>query len=220
MHIFCIIPAWNEEQTITEVIQKVKPLVDEVVVIDDGSTDKTYELALKQNIIVLRHIINRGQGAALETGNQYALQKNADIIVHFDADAQFCANEISEIVKPIATGKYDVVFGSRFLEKKSNIPWVKKHVHLVLAKIINKLFYNISLSDPQSGFRALSKKAVRKIRIKNNDMAHCSEIIHKSFQNKLRIKEVPITVVYHNFGQKFSKGIEVVKDLVLEKIIS
>lgn len=220
MKIFCIIPAYNEAETITEVIKKVKPVVNKVVVVDDGSIDKTYELAKKQGAIILKHIINRGQGASLATGNQYALDRDADIIVHFDADGQFLAQEIKDVIAPIELGQADIVFGSRFLGKKSNMPWLKKYVIIPLAHLVNKIFIGVTLTDPQNGFRALSRLAAQKIKIEQDGMAHNSEIIFKAFDNKLRIEEVPITIIYHNFGQKFSDGLKIIKDLILARLIN
>lgn len=217
---FCIIPALNEEERIVNVINQVKKYIDNIVIVDDGSSDRTYEVSRKEGVVVLRHAINRGQGASLQTGNKYALEHGADIIVHFDADNQFKASEIEDIIKPIKENNYDVVFGSRFLEKKSNIPKFKKNIILPLARVINKVFFNIKLTDPQSGFRAMNSKVARKIVIENDRMAHCSEILHKVFKNKFRVKEVPITVSYHEFGQKLSGGIKIIKDLIMSKIIN
>ncbi|MFH1522268.1 MAG: glycosyltransferase family 2 protein [Patescibacteria group bacterium] len=220
MNIFCIIPAYNEEKTIEEVINKVKPLVDKVVVVDDASTDKTYQLAKKHTITVLRHIINRGQGAALQTGNEYAINKGADIIVHFDADGQFLAQDLKDIIAPIKFGEADIVFGSRFLEKKSNMPWFKRYVIMPLAKLVNNLTIKAPLTDPQNGFRALAANASKKIIIEQDGMAHCTEIIMKALRYKLKIKEVPVTIIYHSFGQKFSGGIKIIKDLIISKLLN
>jgi len=220
MKIFCIIPAYNEAKTITGVINKAKPLVSKVVVVDDGSIDKTKELAKAQGVKVLSHIINRGQGAALETGNQYALREGADIIIHFDADGQFLAEEINDIIAPIREGTADIVFGSRFLGKKSNMPAFKKYVIIPLAHLVNKIFTGSNLTDPQNGFRALSKKAAEKIKIEQDGMAHNTEIISKAFGSGLKIKEIPVTVIYHDFGQRFSGGLKIIKDLILARIIN
>jgi len=215
----CVIPAYNEAEHITEVISRVRPFVDEIVVVDDCSSDATAQLAQTAGATVLKHPINRGQGAALQTGNDYALLKNADIIIHFDADNQFCAEEISDLILPITSGRAQVALGSRFLTKKSKLPASKKNIIMPLARLVNRLFFNIKLSDPQSGFRVLSKEAAQKIKIKNDGMAHCSEILHQLFKNKFKIEEVPITVVYHEFGQKFSGGFKIIKDLLIRKII-
>ncbi|MFH1428088.1 MAG: glycosyltransferase family 2 protein [Patescibacteria group bacterium] len=220
MKIFCIIPAFNEDKTIAKVVSEVIPLVDKVVVVNDGSTDNTEKFAKKNKAAVLNHLINRGQGAALQTGNQYAIKEKADIIIHFDADGQFIAEEIKDILKPILANQADIVFGSRFLNKKSYIPWLKKNIILPAAKIVNYLFLNVKLTDPQNGFRALTHQAAKKIIIENNGMAHCSEIAAKAFQNNLRIAEIPITVIYHNFGQKFSDGIKIIKELLISRLIN
>ncbi|MDD5626185.1 MAG: glycosyltransferase family 2 protein [Patescibacteria group bacterium] len=224
--IVVVIPAYNEEKNIEKVINEVKPLVNELVIVDDGSSDKTFELAKKQGVTVLRHLINRGQGAALQTGDEYALNNQADIVVHFDADGQFLSSEIKEIILPIQNGEADAVFGSRFLGKKSEIPWFKEKIIIPLAGLVNKILINISLTDPQNGFRALSRKALEKITIENDGMAHCSEILYKVSKNKLTIKEVPITVIYHDFGQGIFRGngrgtggLRIIKDLFLARLM-
>ena len=219
MNIICIIPAYNEAKTITKVITAVRPYVSEIVVVDDASTDNTKELANLAGATVLKHQINRGQGAALQTGNDYALSKKADIIIHFDADDQFQADEIPIMIAPLKHKQADIVFGSRFLTKKNKLPKTKQYLIYPLAKLFSRLILGIKLSDPQNGFRALNRKAAEKIKIENRAMAHNSEIQSKAFQLGLRIAEVPITVTYHEFGQKFSGGLKIIKDLLIHKII-
>lgn len=218
MKVACVIPAYNEAERIVAVINKVKPLVDEIIIVDDCSLDETYNLAKSTGAKVLHHIINLDQGGALQTGTNYALNHGADIIVHFDADDQFAASEIKDVIAPILNKEAEVVFGSRFLGKKSNLPGAKKYLIIPLARLVNRLL-GINLSDPQSGFRALSRQAASVIKITNNGKAHCSEYIAEAFKNKLKIKEVPITVTYHEFGQSFSGGLKIVSDLIIQKII-
>jgi polyprenyl-phospho-N-acetylgalactosaminyl synthase len=218
-NIFIIVPAFNEEQNINQVLVELTQNYQNIIVVDDCSTDKTTDIIRKFPVVLLEHKINRGQGAALETGNQYALNKKADIIVHFDADGQFLVNEIEDLIKPIIHENYDLVLGSRFLKKKSKMPWFKKHVIHVLARIVNRIFFNIKLTDPQSGFRAMSVEATRRIGIEQDQMAHCSEILHKAFKYKLKIKEVPMTIIYNRFGNNFSGGLKILKDLIFNKII-
>ena len=145
MRIFCVIPAFNEDKNIIEVINQVKPFVDELVLVDDGSNDRTTYVAAQTGAVLLKHIINRGQGAALRTGTKYSLSHGADIIVHFDADGQFISQDIVRIVEPIKNGEAQVVFGSRFLsdEHKANIPFLKKYFIMPLARIVNKIFFDI-----------------------------------------------------------------------------
>lgn len=219
MKIFCVIPAWNEEKNISKVVKEVSSYVNEVVVVDDHSDDDTALLAASAGATVLSHIINRGQGAALQTGNEYALKNGADVIIHFDADDQFSASEIPSMVRPISEGRADIVFGSRFLGKKTNFPFTKKYIIMPLAQIFSRVFLGVKLSDPQNGFRVLNRIAAEKIIIDNREMAHASEIQTKAFKQKLRITEVPITVVYHHFGQKLSGGFIVIRDLLIHKII-
>ena len=218
MKVFCVIPAWNEEKNIFKVVEGAKKYVDEVVVVSDGSTDRTLELAREAGAVALEHFVNRFQGASLETGNQYALSNGADIIIHFDADGQMMAEDIPEMVAPIIRGEADAVFGSRFLGKETDMPWMKKNIIFPLAHLFNRVFFGVKMTDPQSGFRAMSARAWEKIKIENDDMAHTSEILAKAFKNKLRIKEVPVKIVYHHFGQKFSGGFIIIKDMLLWKM--
>jgi glycosyltransferase involved in cell wall biosynthesis len=217
MKIICVIPAWNEAKHIVRVIEKLKDKVDQIIVVDDHSSDDTYTLAQAAGAFVLRHPINRGQGASLQTGSDQALKMGADIIVHFDADDQFSATEIKDIIAPILNNEADVVFGSRFLGKKSNLPYTKKYIIHPLARLINHLL-GAHTSDPQSGFRAYSKEVAKSFRIENNGMAHCSEILIKISNSNWRIKEVPITVTYHEYGQKFSGGFRILKDLFISHL--
>lgn len=186
--------------------------------VDDGSVDNTVQVARKYKVDILRHKVNRGQGAALETGNEYALRNGADIIVHFDGDGQFLTSEIKDVVAPLLSNQYDIVFGSRFLDKKSSMPWVKEKIYLPIASLVNRVILGVKSSDPQNGFRAMTRDTASQIKIENDEYAHCSEIIAKAFAYKLRVKEVPVTVIYRDFGQGFAGGLKIIKDLLFSKI--
>ena len=220
MKISCVIPAYNEAKNIALVIDKLKPYVSEIIVVDDASSDQTFSIASQKEALVVRHIINRGQGAALRTGTKLALDRGADIVIHFDADDQFQATDIPAMVKPLIENQADAVLGSRFLAKTTKLPTVKKNIIMPLARLINRLFFNIRLSDPQSGFRALSRQSALELKIENDGMAHCSEILYQLFKNKNRVSEVPITVIYHEYGQKLSGGFKIIKDLLIQKLIN
>ena len=222
MKTFCVIPAFNEEKNITTVISQVKSMVDAVVVVDDDSSDRTADLAARAGVILLKHLINRGQGAALRTGTRYCLDNGADIIIHFDADGQFLARDIERVIAPIKGGTAQVVFGSRFLnsEHSAAMPIFKKYFIMPLAKAVNKLFFKVNLTDPQSGFRAMSREAARLINWKQDRMAHCSEIMFEVKKNNFKVKEIPIRVIYHNFGQSFSGGLKILKELFIAMLVN
>ncbi len=219
MFIVCLIPAYNEARHISGVVKSVRSFVNEVVVIDDGSTDETATRAKEAGATLLKHVVNRGQGAALRTGSKYALARGADIIVHFDADDQFQAEEIPALTAPLIAGQAAAVLGSRFLAKKSALPWQKRLVVWPLARLVNRWLFKIRLSDPQSGFRAFSRETAEKIQIESDGMAHCSEILYQLFKYKIPLLEVPITVRYHDYGQGFGGGLKIIGELIIRKII-
>lgn len=201
MEVFIVIAAYNEEKKIGSVLRELKKSYKNIIVVDDGSKDNTYDVSLKEKVTVLRHVINRGQGAALKTGIDYALRKDADIIVTFDADGQFLASEISKIMRPVEKREADVSLGSRFLGKTINMPFLKKVV-LKLGVFVVFLLYGIRVTDSQCGFRALSKNAAKKIRITSNGMEHAGEIFWEIIRNDISYKEVPITVIYDEYSLK------------------
>ncbi len=191
--------------------------------VDDGSTDNTYEVvSLKKRVIVLRHITNLGQGAALETGFKYCRQAGADIVVTFDADGQFNPKEIKKVIRPIKENKADIALGSRFIGRTYNMPFIKKIV-LKLGVLFTNLFSNIDLTDTHNGFRALNKRALKKIRIKHYDMDHASDIIHQIKQQKLRYQEVPVSVYYDRYhkikGQRINNSINIIFNLIFDRMI-
>ena len=220
MKVIAVIPAYNEEKTIGEVVRGVKKFVDEVIVVDDGSKDGTFACAENGGAWVCYHLINRGQGAALETGKKIALLRGADIIVTFDADGQFVAEEIHDMVGPIINGEADVVLGTRFV--KSEVPMLKK-IYLRGAIFLTRLTSGLNLTDTHNGFRAFSRAAAEKISIEQNRMAHASEILEKIAKNKLRYKEVPVTVKYFSptvrRGQKLPDYLKILFDLFLGRVI-
>ncbi len=221
MKIAAVIPAYNEEKTIKKVIMDIKPKVDEIIVVDDGSRDNTSLIAEKEGVIVLKHIVNRDQGAALQTGTEYALKLGADIIVHFDADGQHKVEDIEKLVNLIIKEGYDVVFGSRFLEGKSidNIPLTKRYFILKPAIILNRILTGLKLTDAHNGLRALSREAAMKINITQDRKAHNTEIPAQVRKSGLKWREIPVEIIYSEYGQGFSGGIEILKDLIWRKII-
>jgi len=218
MNIFVVIAAYNEEKNIGNVLKALSDFDYNIVVVNDGSKDNTSKEIKKYNVTLLEHSINRGQGASLQTGTEYAYRNNADIVVHFDADGQHLAKEISKVIEPILNKEVDVVLGSKFLQK-NDIPFIKKYFIIKPAIVFNNLFTGIKLSDVHNGFRALSRKAMELIKIEQDGMAHASEIISEIRKYKLKYKEVPVTIIYNEFGQGLLGGFKILKDLIFNKII-
>lgn len=220
MKVITVIPAFNEEKTIYQVVSEVKKYVDEVIVIDDGSTDSTADLAKKAGAIVFSHLVNCGQGSALETGRRCALLRGADVVVTFDADGQFLPSEINEVIRPILENKAEVVLGSRFV--KSKVPFSKR-VFLYGAILLTRFISGLNLSDTHNGFRAFSKGALEKIQIRQNRMAHASEILDEIAKNKIRYTEVPVTLLYlprHlKKGQKLFDYFKILFDLFIGRAV-
>ena len=221
MKIVAVIPAFNEARVVRQVIDDVKVRVNEVVVVDDGSTDDTFEIAKASGAIVLRHIINRGQGAALQTGIKFALKLGADIIVTFDADGQHQSSQINQIIEPLMLAKVDVVLGSRFLDSNSDIPGLRRLV-LRLATLFTKAYTGLSVSDTHNGFRAFSRQAAGLIEINQDGMAHASEIIEQIKKHNLSFTEVPVQIIYSDYslqkGQKLTNSFKIVWDLILGRL--
>jgi len=206
-----IIPAYNEEKTLGKVLREVVKYVNLVIVIDDGSNDNTVEKVKHKKIILLKHIINLGQGAALQTGFEFAREINADIVVTFDADGQFRPSQIKRLIKPIVKGKADVVLGSRFLGRVKNIPQLRLAI-LKLGIFFTWFFSRISLSDTHNGFRAFNKYAYTLMDIKHNRWAHPSDIIFQISKNHFRVVEVPVDVNYTKYSLgKGQRNIEALK---------
>jgi len=205
MKTFVIIPAHNEEKTIGHVIDNLKKHGHkEIIVVNDYSSDSTERISLQKGAIVLNHIVNRGQGASLATGNEFALRNGADIIVHFDADGQMKAEDIKDMIKPIENGEAEITIGSRFLGKKSNVP-LSKIIILNLGGLFLRLLYGVKVTDSQCGFRAMSKKAAKEIEIKQDRIEHASEILIDIFKKKLKYKEVPVTIKYTGYSQRHTQ---------------
>ncbi len=196
-YIIAGIPAYNEEKYIAKVVMKTKKHVSEVIVVDDGSTDMTAEIAKALRATVVKHPKNMGYGAALRTIFLEAKKRNPDILVILDADDQHDPDEIPKLIEPILRGEADIVIGSRFLGKTQQPLWRRIGVKIItwLTKKTHKLPKHIT--DAQSGFRAYSRRAIQLITPEDTDMGASIDILYQAAKHNLRIVEVPITVRYH-----------------------
>lgn len=218
-----VIPAFNEESTIGITLKDLKEHFPkkEVVVVNDGSKDSTRRIALDNGAHVLTHVINRGLGASLATGIQAALNKNAGIVVTFDADLQHTGRDVNRLIKPIKGNEADAVIGSRFLSKKdlAMMPFALKIGNKALTGITN-FFSGTRITDSQSGLRAFNRKAAEKLLILCDRYEVSSEIINELGKHKMRIKEVPIKAIYYDKekGTGIRSGFHIVWGMVRKKL--
>ena len=217
-----VIPAFNEEKSVGKVIASLrKANYKNILVVDDGSGDKTFEVAQKAGAHVAQHVINRGLGGALGTGIQAAIQLGADYIITFDADGQHAVQDIEKIMKPLRAKKADVVVGSRLINPKG-MP-VHRRVGNWGLNVITYSLFGVWTTDSQSGLRGFSRKAAQKINISTNRMEVSSEIIKEIGRNKLRFKEVPIKAIYTDYsmerGQSSMNAFRILFKLLLKKVM-
>jgi dolichol-phosphate mannosyltransferase len=188
-------PAYNESHVIAEVIKGCKKYVDKVVVVDDGSSDNTAEIAESLGGYVVRHDVNKGYGAALKSCFKSARELQADAMVIIDSDGQHNPDEIPRLLEPLKQGA-DLVIGSRFINGNGkNVPTYRK-TGMKILDFITYLAGGIRVTDSQSGFRAYGKKAIEKISLRGDDMSAGSEILFHTRNHNLKFAEVEIHCRY------------------------
>lgn len=224
MKLLILIPAYNEEKTLGKVIKtlpkKIKGITHkEVVVINDGSKDKTADVAHKLPCTLITHYINRGLGGALGTGFEYARKNSFDILITFDADGQHAPEDIEPVLRPIIRGKADISIGSRLMDPKG-MPWYRI-MGIWGLNIFTFLFFWVWTTDSQSGLRAFSQKAIGTIYIKSNKMEVSSEFFNEAQTHNLKIQEVPIRSIYTKYslakGQKNSNGFKILWRMIYRR---
>ena len=223
--IYIIIPAYNEALVIKNTLKYLLANnYKNILVIDDGSVDNTYNEATSLGVEVIQHIINRGQGASLRTGIEYVHEMyNPDIIVTFDSDGQHDPKDINNLIKPLLNNSTDIVLGSRFLNNTTKVPFIRKLI-LKAGIIFTNITSKINLTDTHNGLRALGKKAISSIKIAHRGMEHASDIIDEIHKNKLQYTEVPVKIIYTNYsiskGQSSAGFIKMGIKIILHKILN
>ena len=210
--IYVVVPAYNEGQAVADVIRDLRRLYPNVIVIDDGSKDDTAQVAAAAGATVLRQVINRGQGAALQTGIEFALAAGAAFIVTFDSDGQHAVDDIAALVDPIHRGTWDISLGSRFLGRTENMPATRRLL-LKGAVLFTRTVSRVRITDAHNGLRAFSRRAAQKIEITLDRMAHASELIDQIRDTGLPYGEVPVHIRYTDYstskGQSSSGAIKI-----------
>ena len=219
--VYIVVPAFNEESAVHDVVRNLKSEYEHVVVVDDGSRDKTSAEATRAGAVVLRHVLNRGQGAALQTGIDYALLHDAEVIVTFDADGQHRVEDVDDLVAALEKNNADIAIGSRFLNLRSNVPAFRR-VLLRIATRFMRLTSGVALSDAHNGLRAIRRNAAEKIHLTIDGMAHASEIVDQIYRHKLRVTEVPVVIHYSEYslrkGQSSLAAFRIAFDYLMKRL--
>lgn len=220
--LFVVIAAFNEARAIYDVVKELRESCPNVVVVDDGSRDDTWREAGRAGAIVVRHMLNRGQGAALQTGITYALRSGAQWVVTFDADGQHRPEDIPALLAPITRGQVDICLGSRFLGHADNMPASRRFM-LLGAVIFTRVTSGLKLTDAHNGLRAFSRQAASHLDLRLDRMAHASELIDQVRSSGLRYCEVPVHIRYTDYsmtkGQRSSAALRVAFDYLIGRVL-
>lgn len=217
-HVVAVVPAFNEGGAVVDVLRECLRHVDSVVVVDDASGDDTCERAALPGVDVLRHPVNLGQGAALQTGIMHALARGATHVVTLDADGQHDPAQIAGMLAAMEAAGAEVALGSRFTGEAVGIPLVRRLV-LRLAVLFTRVTTGLDVTDCHNGFRVFTAPAARRLRIMQNRMAHASEILEEIARKQMAYVEVPVTIRYTDYsmakGQSSFNSFNILLDLVL-----
>lgn len=219
--VWIVIAAFNEETVIHRVVSDVTRVYPNVVVVDDGSTDQTARKASAAGAVVVPHPVNLGQGAALQTGIAFALSRGAEFLVTFDADGQHRVADITALLDALRSGEFDYALGSRFLFGGSNIPLTRRLL-LQAATWFTRYTTGLQVSDSHNGLRGMTRKGASRLTIRQNRMAHASEILQQIADSGLNYIEVPVTISYTQYslekGQRLTGSVDIVLDLLANRL--
>lgn len=214
-----VVPLYNEESVIADVIAGLLPFFPNIVCVDDGSTDRSAPVAREAGARVVDHPINLGQGAALQTGIEFALaQASCDYIVTFDADGQHRVIDAVEMVAAARALDVAIVFGSRFLDDRTK-PGVIKRIVLKTAVWVTNLTTSIKLTDAHNGLRVIRRDAASRLSLKQDRMAHATEIVLQLGRTGLPWTEHPVELLYTDYskskGQSVLNSVNILVDLLV-----
>ncbi|MFV8319210.1 glycosyltransferase family 2 protein [Mycobacterium sp. 23] len=212
-----IVPAFNEAVVIGEVVAELRTAFDHVVCVDDGSADGTGEIARQAGAVLVRHPINLGQGAAIQTGVEYArIQSGARVFATFDADGQHRVKDVVRMIDRLNQGDVDIVIGTRFGGQVANRPPLLKRLVLQTAARLSRRGRRLGLTDTNNGLRVFNKTVADGMNITMSGMSHATEIVMMIAENHWRVAEVPVEVLYTEYskskGQPLLNGVNIIFD--------
>lgn len=217
-----VIPVYNESRAVGAVIRGLREHFPNIVCVDDGSSDGTWDVLRAEAPHALQHLVNRGQGAALQTGTTYALRQGAERIAHFDADGQHRVEDLARMVSLVASGACDIALGDRFSGDTSGIP-AGRRLLLRTAVLFHRVSSGIELNDVHNGLRVLSRTAAERIELTADRMAHASEIVDLIARSGLRVSQVPVTIRYTDYskakGQSWTGGFRIIFHYLVGKVL-
>lgn len=215
---FVIIPVYNESKTLIKVIKNLKKKFRNIVCVDDGSNDNIYYEIEKEKIFYLRHEINLGQGAALQTGINFAKKKGGNYFITFDGDGQHKVKDAYNMTRLIVKNNFDIILGSRFEKKNNSIPWSRKII-LKIGIIITRLLSNLKITDVHNGLRVFNLKFANKLKIVENRMSHPSDFLENITKNNFKYSEYPTNIIYSKYsiakGQKNINSLNIFFDMII-----
>ena len=223
--VWLVIPAFNEASVIGDVIADVRSVFDHVVCVDDGSKDDTGDIALRAGAHLVRHPVNLGQGAAIQTGVEYARrQPGAQVFATFDADGQHRLKDVIAMIDRLSTEEVDLVVGTRFAEPTVSRPPLAKRILLRAAAWLSPSSRELGLTDAHNGLRVFNKKVADGLNITMSGMSHASEFITLAVENGWRVTEEPVEILYTDYskskGQPLLNGVNIIFDGLLRGRLS
>ncbi len=195
---YVILPAYNEATRIQPVIEEIAEKGYKMVIVNDGSSDNTLDVIKEsqkkypKNIFIYSHIINRGVGMAMQTGFEAVLKYNPKYIVNMDSDGQHSVDDLNNVLEPLVSGRAQAVIGVRQL---NDMP-LSRNIANWIMNMLTRIFYNVKVSDSQTGFRAITSEALEKITINARGYLISSEFIREVNDNNIPFEEVPIKTIY------------------------
>ena len=219
--IWIVVAAFNEATVLGPIVSDLMRRTYRVVVVDDGSSDATGQIALSAGATVITHPVNLGQGAALQTGIKFALQQGAAFVVTFDADGQHRPSDIARLIEALTDYDAAYALGSRFLGSSRGMP-LGRRLLLQVAIWLTRVMTGLRLTDTHNGLRAMTRDGASRIFLRQNRMAHASELLEQIAASGLRHVEVPVTIDYTRYslakGQRLSDSLAILFDLSAQKL--